>query len=80
VPRQHLGSLLPDGVPPGSEIQAPPATFATPAYARTVRPVGADRPPVRQETLALSQVADHLAPGRGPSAPMQQEPPPVLMQ
>jgi hypothetical protein len=36
-PRHHLGSLLPDGVPPGSEIQAPPATFAAPC-ARADRP------------------------------------------
>jgi hypothetical protein len=36
-PRQLLGSLLPDGVPPGSEIQAPSAIFRRPC-------VRADRP------------------------------------
>jgi hypothetical protein len=61
-PRQPLGSLLPDEVPPGSKIQAPPVTFAAPAHAQTVRPVGADRTAVRQGTPAL-------VPGRGPSDP-----------
>jgi hypothetical protein len=36
-PRHHQGSLLPDGVPPGSEIQAPPAIFRRPC-ARADRP------------------------------------------
>jgi hypothetical protein len=69
-PRQPLGSLLPDGVPPGSEIQAPPATFAAPAHARTVRPQGA----------ACQAGNPSPAPGHGPSAPVQRAPPPVLTQ
>jgi hypothetical protein len=71
-PRQHLESLLPDGVPPGSEIQAPSANSAASAHAWTVRSV-------RQGTRALRQVADHPAPGRGPSAPVQRAPPPVII-
>jgi hypothetical protein len=43
------------------------------AHARTVRHV-------RQETLALRQVADRLVPGHGPSAPVQRAPPLVLTQ
>jgi hypothetical protein len=61
-PRQHLESLLPDGVPPGSEIQTPSATFAAPAHARTVWPVGADRP-------ARQAGNSSPAPGSGPSDP-----------
>jgi hypothetical protein len=79
-PRQHLRSLLPDGVPPVSESQASSATFAAPAHARTVRPVGADRPTRQAGNLALSQVADRPAPGHGPSARVQRAPLPVLMQ
>jgi hypothetical protein len=45
-----------------SEIQAPPATFAAPAHARTVRPQDADHLTVRQENPSP-------APGRGPSDP-----------
>jgi hypothetical protein len=61
-------------------IQAPPMTSVAPAYARIVWPVGADRPTVRQEILALSQVVDHPTPGREPPAPVQRAPPPVLTQ
>jgi hypothetical protein len=63
IPRQSLGSLLPNGVPPGSEIQAPSANSAASAYARIVRLV-------RQKHQPLRQVVDHPAPGRGPSAPL----------
>jgi hypothetical protein len=38
----------------------------------------ADRPAYRQGTLALRQVADRPVLGRGPSAPDQRAPPPVL--
>jgi hypothetical protein len=51
----------------------PPATFAAPC-------ARADRPAVRQGTLALRQVVDRPAPGRGPSAPMQRAPPLVLVE
>jgi hypothetical protein len=57
----------------------PPVTFAVPAHARAVRPVGTDRPTVRQVTLALRQVSDRPAPGRVPSTPLQRAPPPVLV-
>jgi septal ring-binding cell division protein DamX len=67
----HLESLLPDGVPPGSEIQASSVNSAAPTHVRTVRPV-------RQGTLALLQVVDRPTPSRGPSAPVQRAPPPVL--
>jgi hypothetical protein len=46
-PRHHLGSLLPDGVPPGSEIQTPPATFAAPC-ARVDHPALGRGPSGRQ--------------------------------
>jgi hypothetical protein len=42
-------------------------------HARTVRPLGADRPAVRQGTPCP-------VPGRGPSASLQRAPPPVLTQ
>jgi hypothetical protein len=54
IPRQCLGSLLSDGVPPGSEIQTLPANSAALAHTRTVRFVRQDPAP---------------APGRGPSGP-----------
>jgi hypothetical protein len=47
-------------------------TPAAPAHARTVWHV-------RQGTLALRQVADRSAPGRGPSSPVQRAPPLVLV-
>jgi hypothetical protein len=46
-PRQLLGSLLPDGVPPGSEIQVPPAIFRRPC-ARADRPALGRGPSGRQ--------------------------------
>jgi hypothetical protein len=72
VPRQSLGSVLPDEVPPGSEIQALSANSATPAHMRTIRPPGADRPSHQAGTLPP-------APGRGSSTPPQRAPPPVLI-
>jgi hypothetical protein len=68
IPRQSLGSLLPDGVPPESEIQAPSANSAALAHVRTVRPQGAVHPACQARTLAS-------APGRGPSGTW----PPVLI-
>jgi hypothetical protein len=61
--RQSLTSLLPDGVPPGRDIQALPTNSATPAQARTVRPPGADHSARQVVTLAP-------APGHGPSNPL----------
>jgi hypothetical protein len=46
-PRQLLGSLLPDGVPPGSEIQALPAILRRPC-ARADRPAPGRGPSGRQ--------------------------------
>jgi hypothetical protein len=55
IPRQTLGSLLHNGIPPGSEILA--------LFGELRRPYAcADRPARQTETLAL-------APGRGPSGP-----------
>jgi hypothetical protein len=61
-PRQLLGSLLLDGVPLGSEIQAPPATFAAPC-ARADR-LALGRGPSDRQAGNPSP-----APGRGPSGP-----------
>jgi hypothetical protein len=46
-------------------------TSAAPVHAWTVRPIGVDRPTVRQGTLALRQVTDRPASSRRPSAPVQ---------
>jgi hypothetical protein len=62
IPRQSLGSLLHDGVPPRSEIQAVSANSAAPAHMQTVRPPGADRLAHQAGTLPST-------PGRGLSAP-----------
>jgi hypothetical protein len=75
-PIRNLGSLLPDEVPPGSEIQTSPVNSAAPAHAQTVRPLGADRP--ARQAGNPSPDAYRLAPGRGPSAPVQRAPPHVL--
>jgi hypothetical protein len=68
-----LGSLLPNGVPPGSEIQAPPATFRRPC-ARANRLAPGRRPSSRQAGNPSP------APGRGPSAPVQRAPLSVLVE
>jgi hypothetical protein len=47
-------------------------------HARTVRPTSADRPARQAGNQPLCQVTDRLAPGRGPFAPPQRAPPPVL--
>jgi hypothetical protein len=62
IPRQSLGSLLPDGVPPGSEIQALPANSVAPAHVRTVQPPDADHPARQAGTPAPT-------PSHGPSGP-----------
>ena len=49
---QTLGSLLPDGVPPGSEIQVLFVNDATLAHTRTVRPPGAGRSACQQDKPA----------------------------
>jgi hypothetical protein len=43
TPRQNLGSLLPDGVPPGGEIHVLLAIAAAPAHSWTVQSPGTDR-------------------------------------
>jgi hypothetical protein len=53
-------------------LSASPATFAAPTHAQTVRPLG-------REPKPLYQVADCPTPGRGPYAPLQRAPPPVLV-
>jgi hypothetical protein len=60
IPSQTLGSLLPDGIPPGSEIQLLFVNDAALAHTQTVRPPGADRPTCQQ-----GKPASML--GRGPS-------------
>jgi hypothetical protein len=72
IPRHTLGSLLLDGVPPRSEIQATSANSVAPAHARTVRLV-------KQKPWPLRQVVDRLALGRGSSVPPQRVPLPVLI-
>jgi hypothetical protein len=62
IPRQILGSLLRNGVPPGSEIQVLFANAVVPAHAQTFRPLGMDRPASQQGRPAF--VSD-----RGPSDP-----------
>jgi hypothetical protein len=46
---------------------------------RTVRPQGADRPAVRQDTLAPAPGRGPSGPGRGPSAPDQRAPPRLFL-
>jgi hypothetical protein len=72
IPRQSLEPLLPDGVPPGSEIQALSVNSSAPAHAQTVWPPSADRPACQVGTLAP-------APCRGPSVPPHRAPPSVLI-
>jgi hypothetical protein len=60
IPKQTLGSLLPDGVPPESEIQVLLANVAAPTHVWTIRPPGADRP-------ASPKGRSTSAPGCGPS-------------
>jgi hypothetical protein len=61
-PRQHLEYLLPDGVPPESEIQASSMNSVARVHVRTVWPIGSDR--------LARQVGNPIpAPGRGPSGP-----------
>jgi hypothetical protein len=55
VPKQGLGPLLPDGVPPGSEVQALSANSVTPAHAWTVRHVSQEPEPCsRSRTVRAS--------------------------
>jgi hypothetical protein len=67
-PRQLLGSLLPDRVPPGSEIQASPATFRHPC-------TRADRQAPGRGPSGRQVGNPSPAPGRGLSAPVQRAPP-----
>jgi hypothetical protein len=61
-PRQHLGSLLPDGVPPGSELDLGAASNLRRPCVRADRvAIGANRPACQARTPAP-------IPGRGPSA------------
>jgi hypothetical protein len=62
IPRQTLGSLLLDGVPPGSEIQVMLANSVAYAHVWAVYPLDADRSACQLETLAS-------VPGHGPSDP-----------
>jgi hypothetical protein len=48
IPRQILGSLLRNGVPPESEIQVLFANAVVFAHAQTFRPLGMDRPASQQ--------------------------------
>jgi hypothetical protein len=69
IPRHTLGSLLPDEVLLGSEIQAPSANYAAPAHVQTVRPQGADRLARQAGTLAFARGRGSFAPSHGPSGP-----------
>jgi hypothetical protein len=76
IPRQNLGSLLPDGVPPGrsdpgavGERRRLCAHADCPATRRGPSGLSAEKTPL------LPQVADRPALGRGLSAPPQRAPP-----
>ena len=62
IPRQSLISLLPDGVPPGSEIQTLPANSVALAHAWTVRLIRQERQPcARSRTVRpLTTNCPHL--------------------
>jgi hypothetical protein len=53
IPRQTLGSLLPDGVPPAGKIQVTFGERFHPTHARAVQPPGVDHSARAQGTLLL---------------------------